>query len=335
MELRLNDMDLSKLTKKVITVPRGFEYTYYTVAAQDSKPTLLLFHGWPDTSRLWAGFINQFLIPNGYGVIAVDCLGFGGSSKPTDPVHYSWQKMAADALHILDTEEILQVVSVGHDWGSAVASRFYNFHPSRVSGLVNVNVRYMPPITNFDLDTMNKRTKEAFGYSPNIYWSFMVAEDSADIMDNHLESLYSVMFGSPETYLETLCAPDGLRNFLTQDCTQPTMPYATAEHKADFIDRVGKDGVASTLCHYTALTTGVQTRSDSLLDQKPVDVPVLFWGGERDYICKPALVQSVIATGCLPNIKVVTRDGGHWALLEKPAEFGQDVLEWLGTAFGA
>jgi pimeloyl-ACP methyl ester carboxylesterase len=48
-------MDLSKLTQKKLDVSRGFTYTYYTFPAQGSKPTLILFHGWPDTARLWAG----------------------------------------------------------------------------------------------------------------------------------------------------------------------------------------------------------------------------------------------------------------------------------------
>ncbi|KAL6399572.1 hypothetical protein AUP68_18122 [Ilyonectria robusta] len=115
-------MDLSKLTRKTLQVSRGFSYTYYTSPAQDSKPTLILFHGWPDTARLWAGLINDYLLPLGYGIVALDCLGYGGTSKPTDLSSYAWQHMTADAVEILDAEKLATVISVGHDWGHVPAT---------------------------------------------------------------------------------------------------------------------------------------------------------------------------------------------------------------------
>lgn len=81
-------MDLSKLTQKTRQVSRGFSYSYHVSPAQGSKPTLILFYGWPDTARLWAGLVNDHLVPHGYGVVAPDCLGYGGSSKPTDPAEF-------------------------------------------------------------------------------------------------------------------------------------------------------------------------------------------------------------------------------------------------------
>ncbi|KAK1997949.1 alpha/beta-hydrolase [Colletotrichum falcatum] len=327
-------MDLSKLSKKTIDVSRGFTYTYYTSAAKGSEPTLILFHGWPDTARLWAGLINDHLLPRGYGVIALDILGYGGSSKPTDEKAYACDGLAADAVAILDAEGIDKVISLGHDWGCLAAQRLYNFYPARVRGVVMVNVAYVPPSGHFDLGEAAESSKRAFGRSLFEYWYFFTAEDAAGIMNRNVESVYAAAFGEPETWIETFCAPDGMRRFVGQGRTQPTLPFATPEHKADFMERFGGDvggGFAAPCCMYKAMAAGIQTEAEKKVaeEAKALDVPVLYWGGTRDFVCRPEMLQQSIDDGLLPDVKSVVRDGGHWACLEKPEEFGRDVVGWL------
>jgi soluble epoxide hydrolase / lipid-phosphate phosphatase len=96
---------MDKLDKKTLDVSRGFTYTYYASPAQDNKQTLLLVHGFLD-----------YLIPNGYGAIAIDCLGYSGTSKPTDKESYSLELQAHDLKEIVDKEGLDKVVIVGHDW---------------------------------------------------------------------------------------------------------------------------------------------------------------------------------------------------------------------------
>ena len=329
-------MDLSKLARKTLQVSRGFTYTYYTSPAQDSKPTLILFHGWPDTAQLWAGLINNYLVPNGYGVVALDCLGYGGSSKPTDTASYAWGPMTGDAIEILDAEKLTTVISLGHDWGSAMAQRFYNFHPSRVSGLVMVNVPYIAPTGQFDLDAVNAVTREVFGAGIYEYWHFFTADDAPAIMHKNLDSVYSVAFGDPQSWLENWCSPGGMRRWVSEGRTQPTLPFATPEHKADFVARLGGEGgFEAPSCWYKSFTEGVQPEADKALSEevKTVKVPALFWGGEQDMVCRPAALQPSIDAGLLPDVTSVTREGGHWALLENPVEFGQDVLAWLQKTY--
>ncbi|KAF5019525.1 hypothetical protein F66182_8467 [Fusarium sp. NRRL 66182] len=329
-------MDLSLCERKTLKVTRGFEYTYYTVRAKDSKPTLLLFHGWPDSAHLWGGLVNNYLIPNGYGVVAPDCLGYGGTSKPADVEAYAWQRMTADAAEILDAENLASVISVGHDWGSAMCQRFYNFYPQRVSGLVMINVTYMEPNDQFDLDTVNEATKKEFGAGIFEYWHFFTASDAPELMSKNLESVYTVAHGDPGTWLDNWCTPGGMRRYVTEGRTQPTLPYAEGDHKADFFNRFGdKNGFEAANSWYRAFTTGVQNKADRLVPDaaKIVKVPAFYWGGEDDFVCRPAGLQPSIDKGLLPEVKSVVRKGGHWALLEKPDEFGQDVVNWLKETF--
>jgi len=190
-------MTLSSLNKKTLEVSRGFAYTYYVSPAKAEKPAIILFHGCPDSAQLWSGLINNYLVPNGYGVVALDCLGYAGTSKPTDLEAYAWQHMAADAIEILDAEKVGKVISLGHDWGSAMCQRLFNFYPDRVIGLVMINVAYMPPGGTFDLEATNKATKEKYGYGIYEYWHFFTAEDATAIMTKNAESVYSAAFGDP------------------------------------------------------------------------------------------------------------------------------------------
>ncbi|KAJ0299592.1 hypothetical protein COL5a_000115 [Colletotrichum fioriniae] len=260
--------DLSPLAKKTLDVSRGFIYTYYTSPTRNSKPTLLLFHGWPDTARLWAGLINNYLIPNGFGVVALDNLGFGDTSKPTDPEDYAWHHVAADAVEILDTECLTKVIALGHDWGCLIAQRLYNFHPDRTCGLVTLNVPYMPPTGHFDLETVNETTRRAFGVGIFEYWHFFLAEDSVDLMNQNLESVYSVTFGEPQTWLENWCTPGKMGEFITRGRMQPTLPFATPEHRADFMERYSRDGgFAASRCVYTVTGSGIQDKSERMLSE--------------------------------------------------------------------
>lgn len=330
-------MDLSKLNKKTIGVSRGLTYTYYTHPARDDKPTVLLFHGWPDTARLWAGLINNYLAPNGYGVIAPDCLGYGDTSKPTDPAAYSWSLMTRDAIEIIDAEGITDgVISVGHDWGCMLAQRLYNFYPDRVRGVILMNVAYLQPTGSFDLEETNKLTEEAIGYPIYAYWYFFMADDAPDLMAANLESVYAVAFGDPETWKENWTTRGGMRRFITEGRTQPTLGFATPEHKTEFMDRLSQGvGFRGSNCWYKAFADGTQNQADETVQEeaKTIRVPVLYWGGEQDYVCRPAFMDDVPASKLVPDCKIIKRRGGHWALLEQPKVMGQDLLGWLEEKF--
>ncbi|KAJ5364629.1 Bifunctional epoxide hydrolase 2 [Penicillium cataractarum] len=329
-------MNLSTLTKKTITVSRGFTYTYYFSPARNSKPSIILFHGWPDSAQLWSGLINDYLLPQGYGIVAPDCLGYGETSKPTDPKSYSWKELAADAIEILDAEQLSSVIATGHDWGSSVSQRLYNFHPSRVSGVITINVAYMPPIGHFSLDAMNEMTRRQYGYGILEYWYFFTTEEGVQCMNQNLESVYCMAYGDPSTWLDTMTAPGGARKFVSEGRTQPTLPFATAEHKKDFMDRFGKEGgFEAPSCWYRAYAFDVQGEADRQVsdENKVIRVPVLYWGGEGDIVGRPDRLKPPIDAGLLPDVKSITREGGHWALLERPDVFGEDILNWLEERF--
>ena len=103
-----------KLYKETV-VRRGHTYRYYFSPPGPKQPVLLFLHGFPSTSSDWRRQI-AFLQPLGYGIIAPDLLGAGGTSKPLDPKEFRLNAMAKDVLDILNGEGTKKVVCVSHDW---------------------------------------------------------------------------------------------------------------------------------------------------------------------------------------------------------------------------
>ncbi|OCT50997.1 putative epoxide hydrolase [Cladophialophora carrionii] len=329
---------MDKLEKKTLDVSRGFTYTYYTSPAKDKKPTLLLIHGFPDAPDTFEEAIRDYLLPNGYGIIAIDCLGYNGTSKPTDTESYNFQLMAQDIKEIVDKEGLDKVVPVGHDWGAGVAQRFYNFHADRCSGLVLMNVSYLIPTPDqpFSLDGVLQFTEGIFGYGIYWYWQLFTAEDGAEIMGSHLDSMWDVAHGAPETWLDTLCKKDGVRDFILADKRQPTMAYATEERKQKWIASFKEaPGFDAPLNYYRAMVSGVQDEANKHIPKEniPINVPFLFFGGQRDYVCRPEMLQLSLDAGLIPDCTKVVIDSGHWAHLEKPKEFGEAIVGWLKEKF--
>lgn len=322
---------MDSLTKKTIEVSRKLTYTYYHhPPAQPENPTVLCIHGFPDEAAEWANLATTHLIPAGYGVIAVDCLGYAGTSKPLDLAVYAFQHMTADLTEILDNEKLQKVVSLGHDWGCALAQRFYNYFPSRVLGLVMVNVAYNAPgDTPFDLDATNQMTKKYFGYPTFAYWYLMTAEDGYKTLDDNIEGVFNVLHGAPHTWLDTVCAPDGLKSFLLENKTQPIEPYATKEMKQTFISRFSRDGFAAPTCWYKATVDGHQSFEAQKVKAVTVDVPALFIGFDADKVCRPEMIGMSVMKGLLPKLTNVVLEGGHWGLHANADKFGKTVVEWL------
>ncbi|KAJ7160631.1 hypothetical protein C8R43DRAFT_1124095 [Mycena crocata] len=66
-----------------IVTPRGFDYHYFFNPPTASKPTLVVF-----------------FVKHGYGVLAPDLLGYGGTDKPSELAAYAKSLVLADIIDI-------------------------------------------------------------------------------------------------------------------------------------------------------------------------------------------------------------------------------------------
>ena len=108
---------------------------YMDVAPQGSPNgrTVVLLHGRNFPSSYWAPVIAA-LSGAGYRVVAPDQLGFGKSAKPVGP--FTFDRMAADTVALLDALALPRVDVVAHSMGGMLAVRLARNAPDRVNSLV-------------------------------------------------------------------------------------------------------------------------------------------------------------------------------------------------------
>ena len=96
----------------------GFRYTtHYQHPTDEDKPYILFVHGFPSSAYDWRKQVPHFA-SQGYGIIAPDTLGYGGSSKPLEPGDYTLKAIADSIIEVVDAVAGAQakVLGVGHDW---------------------------------------------------------------------------------------------------------------------------------------------------------------------------------------------------------------------------
>ena len=183
-----------------VRLANGTTYAYTHLKPSGDKPYVLLLHGFPSTAYDWRHQI-AFLAKKGYGVIAPDLLGYGGTDKPTEPEAYRMKKMAADIAFLLDTLDVKLVIGVGHDWsvrytsdhfracakyngrGSGLLSRLANYHPERFRAYVFMDIGYSAPNPKFSIDEVNEKSTQTIGYPIMGYYHFFNSADAAELMD--------------------------------------------------------------------------------------------------------------------------------------------------------
>jgi pimeloyl-ACP methyl ester carboxylesterase len=109
------------------------------VYGEGAGPAVLLLHGFPDSHALWRKMI-PLLVNEGYRVIAPDQRGFGESSAPRGARRYRMERVADDALELLDALDVRQAHIVGHDWGAVIAWLLAGKHPARCLSLTALSV---------------------------------------------------------------------------------------------------------------------------------------------------------------------------------------------------
>ncbi|MCY4206696.1 MAG: alpha/beta hydrolase [Roseovarius sp.] len=110
---------------------RGVRYTRRGAG----RPVILL-HGWCLNRKMWA-YAEQGLSAS-YDVVTPDLPGFGLSCDLAGP--YSFDRLAADVVALLDELGLEDAVLVGFALGAAVALKAAAARPGRVAGVVSVAI---------------------------------------------------------------------------------------------------------------------------------------------------------------------------------------------------
>lgn len=92
---------------------------------EESKPWLLMIHGFPTSSWDWSGIWPT--LEQHFNLVAMDMLGFGLSEKPTD-IRYSIMHQADFYEALLERLGISEAHIFAHDYGDTVAQELLARH---------------------------------------------------------------------------------------------------------------------------------------------------------------------------------------------------------------
>ncbi|KAJ8111650.1 hypothetical protein OPT61_g5809 [Boeremia exigua] len=267
IDLQPNTIDIANTSYvnhvRSVKIPSGRTYRYvFSPPFESDKPYLLFLHGFPDSSYGWINQIEYFK-RHGYGVIAPDMLGYGGTDKPVALEDYRLKTVGSELMDLLDCEGLSQVVAIGHDFGSAALSILQSYYPDRLLGLSFLTLGYTPPGGDLPLaaiEAINNQTNALVGYPIFGYFPFHITEEAIAAYDNHLDSAYSVWFTNNATYQRDHLAPlDKLETWLTEDRQAPYggtyITEATKEQWKTIVKAQG--GLGRGLKWYTALLSGI------------------------------------------------------------------------------
>src|SRR5829696_5971089 len=103
-------------------------------AGDRADPTVLLVHGYPESSHMWRTALHA-LAESGLYAVAPDLPGFG-DSEPGAGGTNTWERHV-EALEALRVAEGLgRVALVGHDWGGLIGLRWACDRPDAVWAIV-------------------------------------------------------------------------------------------------------------------------------------------------------------------------------------------------------
>ncbi|KAE8378464.1 putative epoxide hydrolase [Aspergillus bertholletiae] len=308
-----------------------YSYTHHAPSFQGatSKPTILLLHGFPSTSYDWRHQI-PYLASLGYGIIAPDLLGYGSTSKPTNVAAYKTKSMAAEIISILDAEGVGKVHAVGHDTGCTLLSRLADYFPERLLSCVFLDVPYMSPGGKFDLDLVNKVTREILGFEKFGYVGFFAAEGSGDLLDRFADSFFTLFYPHDPTLWISHLGPTGaIEKWLVSDHRAQLASYITEEEfKTHQKLLVGSHD--SALNWYRALVSNINLEDEKAAKIAPsLSMPVLLLCPRKSGLEMPGIEEGMRAVASNLVVKRVST-AGHWIQLEAREEVNRILGEFFG-----
>ena len=134
MTLRLPE--LADVRHDHVDLPTGVRAHVAEAGPADGVPVLCL-HGWPQHWYMWRRVIP--LLSGEYRLICPDMRAFGWSSWPADG-DFRKQRLADDALALLDARGIERVHVLGHDWGAWTALLLGLGAPDRVRSMLALSI---------------------------------------------------------------------------------------------------------------------------------------------------------------------------------------------------
>jgi pimeloyl-ACP methyl ester carboxylesterase len=252
-------------------------------------PTLILLHGYAETSRMWKPIIP--VLAERFTVIAPDLPGIGDSGIPANGLD---MKTSAIRIHALARSlGVEKARVVGHDIGLMVAYAYAAQFPAEAEKLVVMDA-FLPGVPGW----------EAIYNAPNI-WHFRFNGEYPEALVKGRERTYFEYFWNVFAADKTRSIPEADRKAYTEAYSRPGRMRAGWAYFASW-PQLAKDFAQ--------------------LSQTKLTMPVLVIGGEKSLGNELAQQMKLVASDVTI---VVLKDTGHWVLEERPKETTDALVKFL------
>ena len=290
-------------------------------AGPKSGLPLLMLHGWPELALSWAPLVER-LVAAGYRLIMPDIKGFGGTSRPLDPMAYRMSVLADDYRRLLNARQIEQAVFVGHDWGGAIVWPLAQRAPDRALGVASFCTPYPELAPAPPLSIWRQRMGEKFYIN-----AFQDPKLPDRVFAGREHDFFRFMFrpGPPRSVWPKLMKSAlNLPERFAAD-HGPWPDCIVADEIIDiYAGAYAASGHQGPAMVYRAIDLQWQERSAFDPD---IDVPALMVTAERDMMLPPE--SSAGMEKRCKNLSRGALDSGHWVTWERPREAAEILLRWL------
>lgn len=303
-------------------------------------PTVLLCHGFPETSYAWRHQIDA-IARAGFRVIAPDMRGYGGSDRPEAVDEYSVFHIVGDMIALLDAVNESHALIVGNDWGATVAWQAAQMRPDRFRGVVALSVPLMgrtpmPPTRIFP------QTDDAQLYALYFQQTGLPEAELERDIRRTLRKLFFAASGDagPRQPGDATPNPFGMvsrRNGLLAPLPDPKKlpPWITEADLDIYTKAFTQSGFQGGLNYYRNLDRNWQLQAS--LSGIKVEVPALFIAGERDTgLHIPGMTEIIKAMPTLASRvrePLIVKGGGHWLPQECPDEISAAIVDFVRSTF--
>ncbi|WP_408899994.1 alpha/beta fold hydrolase [Oleomonas cavernae] len=321
---------------------------------------MLLCHGFPESWYSWRHQLAA-LAAAGYRAVAMDMVGYGRSSKPSDPAAYGMTELVATCVGTVEALGESTAVIVGHDFGAPVAWTAAWTRPEVFTAVVGMSVPFGArglgclPGSPFGEIRPSEAAAQLAGPDRMFYHEYfgLHSEQAAEEADRDLRSWLTSAFYTlsadrpappelagvdltklPEAMLRefvgaAMSVPrtQGMRSLLELPETLPT--WLDKDALDYFVAEFEYGGLAGPLNYYKN-----GDRDWEILGQyqgKPLTVPALFIGGDRDIVTIWSQEAIVRAAEVITDLRgtVIIPNCGHWIQQEQPVAANRALIGFL------
>jgi pimeloyl-ACP methyl ester carboxylesterase len=301
------------------------------VVEEGEGPLVLLVHGFPEGWYSWRHQLTA-LADAGYRAAAIDVRGYGRSSKPAEVEAYRMLCHVADNLGVVEALGEETAVVVGHDWGSPIAATSALLRPDVFTAVALLSVPYAPRPQRRPLEVLRALAGEERFYmdyfqDPGVAEA-EIEEDVAAWLRGFIVSASGDATPRPDgkTFM-TVARGGRLKDRFSEVDDLPA--WLTEDDLAHAVAELERTGLVGALNRYRNLDRDWEDLAP--FTHRPIEVPALYIGGERDGPTIWGQRQRDRHPQTLPRLHAshILPGSGHWLQQERPEEVTAILVDFL------